>query len=105
MYKCLLTLVALSVSQLSIAGESAEIWSCVDSSKMEVKASWMMNVLETHTNDNFYIALEETSFAPQTDAFATITHFPAQNLIVVKSLEAKLAILKKQESTLVAANY
>ena len=110
MYKSLLALAALSVSPLFIAGEAvaserSDIWSCVDASTLEIKEDCMMDVIDTHTNDSFYSQFKETTFVPKSDAFATITHFPEQNLIVVKSLEAKISKLVKQENTLLAANY
>lgn len=92
MYKYIIAGVMLSISQLSFANDAVSVWSCVDSSKLEVEAACMMNVLDVKTNDNFYTKLEQKSFEPQTDAFAIVTLFPQENLIVVKSLENQTTV-------------
>ena len=104
MYKYITAVAMLSISQLSIANDNSNVWSCVDSSKLEVEATCMMELLEVKINDSFYNELEQTSFESQVDAFATITHFPQENLIVVKSLEAKNAPVN-QAAVLIASNY
>ncbi len=103
MYKFITVLAILSFSHLASANEKTNVWSCVDSSKLNVEATCLMNVLDVKTNTSFYTKLEQVSFETQTDAFATITHFPQDNLIVVKSLESKLSTLK-DKAQLVAFN-
>ncbi|MFD2167106.1 hypothetical protein ACFSJY_12685 [Thalassotalea euphylliae] len=99
MYKRILAVVTvLSLSQASLAADRTEIWNCVNTATEVVNENCMMATIEKHTeSDAFFDQLAKQTFEPKTDAFATITRFPAQNLIVVKSIEA-------ESETLLAAN-
>lgn len=106
MYKKILAAVTiLSISYASQAAERSEIWSCVDSSTMAVKANCVTKTMDSHTNDAFFQQLAQKRFEPQNDALASITLYPKQNLIVVQSLESTTTTaVKTDKDVLLAAN-
>ena len=83
----------LSFSQVAIA-ERAEIFNCLEKSTMAVNESCMVKTIEKYTDQNgFFLELAQKKVVTEKDAFATVTHYPEKQLIVVKSLEEKTKVL------------
>lgn len=91
MYTRILTAVTiLSVTQIANADNST-IWNCVDSKTLQANSTCLTQTFEAKAhNEKFFSQLKRFKVEPQHDAFATVTFFPQQNLIQVKSLEVKL---------------
>lgn len=90
MYKRLLVAVTvLGFSQAALA-DRADVWDCIDKSTLAANENCVASTFEKNSQQNdFFAQLAEKKVVPEQDAFATITYFPEQNLIVVKSLEAR----------------
>lgn len=89
----IVTISALTFSHVALA-ERAEIFNCLEESTMSVNESCMVKTIEQETEKNYFfqeLALKKV--VKEKAAFATVSHYPKQNLIVVKSLEEPSKIL------------
>ena len=97
MYKTILAAVTiLSFSQVAQAADKSEIWQCMDAATKSVKESCLVNTIEQHTsvaNKDFFDLLAKQSFTTKTDAMASVTFFPEQQWIQVKSIEPAKDVL------------
>ncbi|GLX83527.1 hypothetical protein [Thalassotalea eurytherma] len=95
MYKTILAAVTiLSFSQVANAADKSEIWQCMDDKTISVKEDCMVSTIEKHTEStDFFDKLARKQILQKGDAYSTVTYFPAQNLIQVKSIETKTDLL------------
>ena len=92
MVKKILAVVAVAAFSQSALAEKAKIWSCVDNTTLTADQQCVAaTIAQNNDNQAFFEQLANQSFETKRDAFATITHFPKQQLIEVKSLESKSA--------------
>lgn len=91
----MLTLVAvLSFSQVAVANDSeqknSEIFKCIDSKTLIAQEDCVANTFAKKLkSQDFFNQLSYQADQPSGDAFATITYYPKQKLIEVKSLEPR----------------
>ena len=84
---------ALTFSQVALA-ERAEIFNCLEKSTMSANESCMVKTIEKETQKNhFFQELALKKVVNEKAAFATVSHYPKKNLIVVKSLEERSKVL------------
>ena len=95
MYKTILAAVTiLSFIQVANATDKSEIWQCIDDKTITVKEDCMVATIEKHTEStDFFDKLARKQILQKGEAYSTVTYFPAQNLIQVKSIENKAEIL------------
>lgn len=89
MKKALLVAVSiLGINQVASA-ENAEVLKCIDKKSMTFESSCVAKTFDKHIKqDQFFAHLAKKKIESTQHAFATVTLYPKDNLIAVRSLEA-----------------